>query len=144
LKSPSACGCATARGLFGGEGALGRRIARAEAGRAEWGEIVGIAGDVQSVASDRLAAPFQVYTPMAQEPLRSSEIAVRTAGAAPAALVESIRTTMMALAPDLPVRQLQPAADSIRRRGKYQSIISRLLSVLPCSASAWPPWASTA
>ena len=35
---------------------------------------------------------------------------MRTAGIAPSALVESIRTTMMSLDPDLPVRELQPAS----------------------------------
>jgi len=121
---------AMARGLFGGESPVGRRIARAGGESLEWGEIVGVAGDVQSVASDRMAVPYQIYQPMAQEPRHGSEIAVRTAGVAPSTLVESIRTTVMSLDPDLPVRQLQPAATTIARGGNYQKIIGNLLSLL--------------
>ena len=121
---------AMARGLFGGQNPLGRRLARADRGTLEWGEIVGVVEDVQLVASDRPAAAYQIYQPMAQEPQRGSEIAVRTEGVAPSTLVESIRNTMMSLDPDLPVRQLQPAAVTITRAGNYQKIIARLLSLL--------------
>jgi len=121
---------AMARGLFGGASARGRRIARADGATVEWGEIVGVVEDVQSVASDRMAVAYQLYQPMAQEPRRASEIAVRTAGVAPSTLVESIRTTMMSLDPDLPVRQLQPAGVTIARAGNYQRIIASLLSLL--------------
>jgi len=40
---------------------------------------------------------------------------VRTAGTAPSTLVNSIRTTMAALAPDLAVRELQPAETTIAK-----------------------------
>jgi predicted permease len=119
-----------AHGLFGGESPLGRRIARAGSERLEWGEIVGVAADIQSVSSDRLAVTYQVYEPMAQRPRHLNEIAVRTAGAPPTALVDSVRTVMMSLDPDLPVRQLQPAATTIKRAGNYQSIIRSILSLL--------------
>jgi putative ABC transport system permease protein len=120
----------TARGLFGGESALGRRIAQAGGATTSWGEIVGVVADIQSVASDRMAVSYQLYQPLAQEPRRGSEIAVRTTGIAPSALVDSIRTTMMSLDPDLPVRELQPAAIRIARAGNYQRIIGSILSLL--------------
>src|SRR6185436_3982117 len=82
---------AMARGLFGSESPLGRRIARAGDKAAHWGEIVGVVADVQSIASDRLAVAYQLYQPLAQEPRRSSEIAVRTAGVAPSTVLEGIR-----------------------------------------------------
>ncbi len=121
---------AMALGLFGDESPLGQRIAHASGESLEWGEIVGVASDIQAVSSDRLAATYQLYQPMAQEPRHGSEIAVRTIGVAPSTLVESIRTTMMSLDPDLPVRRLQPAEATIARAANYQSIIGRLLSFL--------------
>lgn len=121
---------AMARGLFGGESPLGRRIARAGVEPAEWGEIVGVVGDIDSMASNRTAVRYQLYQPIAQEPRHGSEIAVRTAGVAPSTLVDSIRSTMMSLDPDLPVRQLQPAAATVVRAGNYQKVIGSLLSML--------------
>jgi ABC-type antimicrobial peptide transport system permease subunit len=67
---------------------------------------------------------------MAQEPRPANEIAVRTAGAAPATVVESIRTTMMSLDPDLPVRSLRPAATTIARANYGLGVLSRILSAL--------------
>src|SRR3989454_2895374 len=111
---------AMARGLFAGESPLGRRIAQAGGKTIEWGEIVGVVGDVQSVYSDRTAVTtYQLYQPMAQEPRPLDEIAVRTAGIAPSVLVDGIRTTMMSLDQDLPVRKLQPAETTITR-ANYQ------------------------
>jgi predicted permease len=110
---------AMARGLFGGESPLGRRIAQAGGKTIEWGEIVGVVGDVESVYPDRITVSYQLYQPMAQEPRPFNEIAVRTAGIAPSTLVASIRTTMMSLDADLPVRKLQTAERTIAR-GNYQ------------------------
>jgi putative ABC transport system permease protein len=121
---------AMARGLFGDDDPLGRRIAQADGKAYDWGEIVGVVADTESVASDRLAQPYQVYQPLAQEPRGLNEIEVRTAGVAPSAVIEGVRAAMMALDPDLPVRELQPAETTIRRARKYQSIIGRLLSLL--------------
>ena len=121
---------AMARGLFGGENPLGRRLARAGGGSLEWGEIVGVAGDTESVASNQLAAPYQIYQPMAQAPRPRAELAVRARGIEPSALVTGIRATMMSLDPDLPVRDLQPAAVTIAPAANYQSVIRSLLSFL--------------
>lgn len=119
-----------ARALFGGTRAVGQRIARAGASTMEWGEVVGVAADVRPPASDRLAVNYQVYQPMPQEPRRESEMAVRADGIAPASLVEGIRTAIMSLDPDLPVRRLQPAASAVAQAGSYQKIIASLLSLM--------------
>ena len=74
--------------------------------------------------------PYQLYQPLAQEPRSSTEIAVRTAGAAPSALVDGIRTTMAALDADLPVSDLQPAEVTIARANKQWQIIGSILSFL--------------
>jgi putative ABC transport system permease protein len=106
---------AMARGLFGSESPLGRRLAQAGGKTVEWGEVVGVVGDVQSVYPDRVAVPYQLYQPMAQEPRPGNELAVLATGTAPAAVIDGIRTTMAALDADLPVRELQPAEMSIAR-----------------------------
>jgi putative ABC transport system permease protein len=118
------------RGLFGNESPLGRRIARAGGKTLEWGEIVGVVGDVQSVYPDRVTVTYQLYQPMAQEPRPYNEIAVRTAGVAPSSLVDSIRTTMTALNADLPVRQLQPAETTIARANYQSGVLASMLSFL--------------
>jgi putative ABC transport system permease protein len=122
---------AMAQGLFAGGNPLGRRIAQAGGTTIEWGEIVGVVGDVQSVYPDRITVtPYQLYQPMAQEPRPFNEIAVRTAGLAPSSLVDRIRTTMMSLDQDLPVRKLQPAATTIARANYQAGVLGSLLSSL--------------
>ncbi len=121
---------AMARGLFGEESALGRRIAQAGGKSLEWGEIVGVVGDVQSVFPDRVPVRYQLYQPMAQEPRPSFEIAVRTAGAAPSTVVDAIRKTMAALAPDLAVGDLQPAQIGIAKANYQWQVLGTMLSFL--------------
>jgi predicted permease len=121
---------AMARGLFGEESPLGRRIARAGGKTIEWGEIVGVVADVQSTKPDPVPVTYQLYQPMAQEPRLYNEIAVRTAGVSPSTLVESIRTTMTALDPDLPVRKLQSAETTIARANYGLGVVGSMLSSL--------------
>jgi putative ABC transport system permease protein len=121
---------AMARGLFRGENPIGRRLAQAGGKTVEWGEIVGVVADVESVYPERSVVTYQLYQPMAQEPRRSNEIAVRTAGVAPSAVVDSMRKTMMALDPDLPVRKLQPAEQTIARANYQLGVLRTLLTSL--------------
>jgi predicted permease len=119
-----------ARGLFGDESPIGRRIAQAGAKTPEWGEIVGVVGDVESVFTDRITVAYQLYQPMAQEPRPGGELAVRTAGIAPSALVDGIRRTMAALDQDLPVRKLQPAQTTIANANYQDGVLASVLSAL--------------
>jgi putative ABC transport system permease protein len=119
---------AMARGLFGDESPIGRRIAQAGRDAAEWGEIVGVVADVQSVNANPSTVTYQLYVPMAQEVRRSSEIAVRSAGPSPSALVNSIRATMMSLDSDLPVRQLQSADRNIAQANYGYGVVGSLLA----------------
>jgi putative ABC transport system permease protein len=114
----------TARGLFGNENPIGRRLAQTGNANLQWGEIVGVAADVKSVMPDPGPVTFQLYQPMAQEARPYNEIAVRTTGVAPSTVVDSIRNVMTELDPDLPVRQLQPA-DTTIDRANYQSAVLR-------------------
>ena len=119
-----------ARGLFGDESPIGRRIAQAGGKTLEWGEIVGVVGDVESVFTDRVPVAYQLYQPMAQEPRPGSELGVRTAGIAPSALVDSIRSTMAALDQDLPVRKLLPAETTIANANYQDGVLASVLSAL--------------
>ena len=119
---------AMARSLFGGETPVGRRIAPIGAA-SQWGEIVGVVGDVVSVVPEAALVKSQLYQPLAQGSRPRCEVAVRVAGVAPAGLVDRIRAVMMELDPDLPVRQLQPAEATIGR-ANYQLAILRDVLVL--------------
>lgn len=105
----------TAKAFFRGENALGRRIAPATDGVAEWGEIVGIVGDVESVEPDADHVPHQIYRPIAQATRHGFELLVRARGPEPAALVPDLRAVMATLDADLPIRALRPAKTAIER-----------------------------
>ena len=113
-----------AASLFGHENPIGRRLAHVGSGEPQWGEIVGIAVDVKSVMPETRAVNYQLYQPLAQEPRAYNEIAVRTAGVAPSAIVANIRAVMTELDPDLPVRKLQPT-DATIERANYQTAVLR-------------------
>lgn len=114
----------TARALFGRANPIGQRIAQAVEGVPQWGEVVGVVADVEPAITDLNLAPSQVYQPMAQEPRRQNEIAVRTSGVSPSMLVDTIRTTVAQLDADLPVHQLQHA-DLTVERANYQTAVGR-------------------
>jgi predicted permease len=111
-------------GLFGNENAIGQRLTRVGVENAQSGEIVGIVADTKSVLPDPGPVTFQLYQPMAQEPRALNQVAVRTAGVSPSAVVQSIREVMTQLDPDLPVRDLQPA-DATIERANYQTAVLR-------------------
>jgi predicted permease len=115
---------AMAKGLFGNENPIGRRVAQTGIGNLQWGEVVGVAADIKTVMPDPGPVTFQLYQPMAQEPRPYNEIGLRTTGVAPSTLVPAIRNVMTELDPDLPVRQLQ-AADVTIDRANYQSAVLR-------------------
>jgi predicted permease len=117
-----------ARGLFGEQNPLGRRLAPTEGANPRWGEVVGVVSDVQSVVPDASPVTYQLYQPMAQEPRRPIEIAVRTTGVSSSAVVESLRTAIAELDPDLPVTKLQPADATIIRANYQQAVLGDMLS----------------
>ena len=117
-----------ARNLFGQENPVGRRLSQVNGETLLSGEIVGVVADVQSVLPDANPVTFQVYLPMAQEPRSRNELAVRTAGVAPSALVAGIRAAMTELDPDLPVRKLQPADVTIYRANYQLRVLRDMLT----------------
>jgi predicted permease len=115
---------ATAIALFGNENPIGRRVAQAGSPNLQWGEIVGVAADVKSVLPDPGPVTLQLYQPMAQEPRPYNQIAVRTTGTVPSTLLQSIRSVMTELDPDLPLRNLE-TADATIVRANYQTAVLR-------------------
>jgi len=115
---------AAARGLFGDQNPIGRRLAQVDDDNLRWGEIVGVVTDVQPVVTDDNPFAFQFYLPMAQEPQREFQLTVRAAQVAPAALVDDVRAAMTELDPDLPVSRLQPA-DTTIYHASYQDRVLR-------------------
>ena len=121
---------AMARGLFPDENPIGKRIAEAGGTTVEWGEIVGVVADIQSVYPDRVAVTWQLYQPSAQEPRHVNQIVVRVAGGVSAPAIEAIRAAMAQVDPDLPVRDLQPAEATIEKANAQFGILGRMLSFL--------------
>ncbi|MBI2814482.1 MAG: ABC transporter permease [Opitutae bacterium] len=115
---------AAARGLFGDQNPIGRRLAPADGDNLRWGEVVGVVTDAQPAVTDANPLVFQIYLPMAQEPQRQFQLTVRAANVAPAALVDGVRGAMAELDPDLPVSRLQPA-DATIHRASYQDRVLR-------------------
>jgi predicted permease len=89
---------------------VGRRLRFREFVQGEkvepWLEIVGVAPDIHQDAVNDQPRPT-VYVPFAQQPRRFVSLALRTAGP-PQALAASLRRTVAALDPDLPVYWLEP------------------------------------
>jgi len=117
-----------ARGLFGDESPIGRRLASAVGDIPAWGEIVGVAADVKSIFPEATPVTFQIYRPMTQSAQHLNQLAVRTSGIAPSAVVESIRSVMTELDPDLPLNQLQPANTTIARANYQLGVLRDMLS----------------
>jgi predicted permease len=114
----------TARGLFGNENALGKRLVQPGTEPLEWAEIIGVAADVKSVSPEAPPVSFQIYEPMTQHPIGYNEILVRTVSSAAAGALDDIRNVITALDPDLPVRHLQ-SVDTAIDRANYQIAILR-------------------
>lgn len=87
--------------FFGGD-AVGREISVAE----ETHRIVGVARDARYRTPDEALAPF-LYLALPQRSPRRAVLLARADGP-PAAVLPEIRTVQLALAPDLPVQELQP------------------------------------
>jgi putative ABC transport system permease protein len=119
---------ATAIALFGNEDPIGRRVAQAGSPNLQWGEIVGVAADVKSVLPDPGPVTLQLYQPMAQEPRPYNQIAVRTTGTAPSTLLQSVRSVMTELDPDLPLRNLETSDATVVRANTQTAILRDMLA----------------
>ncbi len=116
-----------ARTLFPNDNPIGHRIAQVDSEKENWMEIVGVVNDVSSSGLYQPPVPFQVYHPLFQEPWQGATIAIRTTGAAPESMLDSIRSTLAPLDPDLPLRSLMTADIMIARSSSDLDMLKKLL-----------------
>ncbi len=115
-----------AKRLFGSENPLGRQVTSAANATARL-EVVGVVGDVrrEGLAS---AAPLQAYRPLEQRPTAFATLMVRTA-LTPSALTKSLQAALARVDPDLPISDIAPM-DQVIRRGMTQPRLYLTLFVL--------------
>jgi putative ABC transport system permease protein len=89
-----------ARKFWGDEDPVGRRFRRGPV--RDWVTVIGVAADVKHEGLDDSSPRLHMYTPFLQEPRPSSFLIVRTRND-PAALVRSVRATVLAFDRNLPV-----------------------------------------
>jgi predicted permease len=124
-----------ARALFQNENPIGRRVAMNGEESPAWKEIVGVAGDVQSIDISKPMPAFQVYQPLHQDhwfygdgKLAPVYVAVRAGRVPPESLTAAVRGAVMAVDPDLPIRELMTASASIARNISQMYLFRQLLS----------------
>jgi predicted permease len=92
-----------ARRMWPDENPIGKRLRQGNAeSQAAWREVVGVVADVK-LYGVTVAAPLQVYLPLAQRNSSNVGLVVRTAGD-PLALAKTVERTIQAIDKDLPVK----------------------------------------
>ncbi len=116
---------ALASRFFRGAAAVGRRIGP-EGGAADQIEIVGLAADVR-FASLREAAPPTLYLPYRQHRQHLMTFAVRATGE-PTTLIGSIRRTLAALDPNVPLFDVRTQVEQIDLAVRQERLFAHLVS----------------
>jgi putative ABC transport system permease protein len=132
-----------ARTMWPGENPIGKRFACCEPGpkgRMDpvWHEVVGVVGDVRSVALDEPVQP-EFYLPMAQMPSqawdwtgRTMDLAVRTNGGP--APIREIQSTVASIAPGVPIYQLSTMQRTISGTLAQSQFNTFLLAIFAVAA----------
>jgi putative ABC transport system permease protein len=129
-----------ARRFFPGENAVGRRIAfplpaspapGAPQGP-RWMEIVGVVGDVKTLALDADERPA-VYRPLEQAPSLSWTLVVRTR-LAPGPLAAAIEQEIHAIDPELPLYAVRTMDEAMARTLAQRRFAMRLLALFAAAA----------
>lgn len=119
-----------ARTLFPNASPLGQRLRWLTATDDDAGsEIIGVVKDVKSIFPEANPITFQIYQPLSQIPVASTQIALRSETIAPGALVKEIRNLMNELDPDLPVIQLKSADARIVRENYELGVLRDMLGL---------------
>jgi predicted permease len=122
-------GQTTARAFFGDTDPIGRRLAILDGTTPQWGEIVGVVADVETVEPEAGPIAHRIYQPLEQAPPRTFELAVRTrTSVAPAIAVDLIYAAIAALDADLPIRRLQSADARIDYRIYQLGVLRDMLA----------------
>ena len=117
-------GDGTARRIWPGEDALGKRVRRG----GQWFEVVGVVGDVRHYGLD-VPAALQVYFAQDQHPSQGMIVVAR--GRAPAEAVAAVREQVRALDPELPVFNVATLDEVVSR-----SVASRRFAAVLLTAFA--------
>jgi putative ABC transport system permease protein len=110
---------------------VGRRI-RSTGDNAPWNRIVGLVEDVKHYGLERPMRPG-VYWPLAQRPVETMAIAIKTDGD-PDALIASARTAMRELDAELPLFGVRSMEQALRRTLAVRTTYSWMLAVFAFTA----------
>jgi putative ABC transport system permease protein len=103
---------ATAKRLWPGEDALGKRFSRGIEGEAGF-EVVGVTADARTTSIER-EAPLMVYLPYWWRPRNATSIVIKS-GSAPEALVATVRKAIAQVDPDIAVGQIRTLSQLVDR-----------------------------
>jgi putative ABC transport system permease protein len=116
------------RRFFGGEGAVGKRLAYGDGGDGtQWLEIVGVVGDTLRNGFDR-EVRSETYLPFSQNPARTMAVLVRADGD-PESLAASLRAAVWELDPELPLGDVLPLRAQVAERQAHRRFYTALLAV---------------
>jgi putative ABC transport system permease protein len=121
-----------ARTFFPGvDNPVGRRM-RANGDKAPWNRVIGLVADIRHYGLERPMRPG-IYWPMAQRPIDSSAVALKTAGTAEA-LTESARSALRELDPELPMFSVRTMDAALQRTLATRTTYSWMLAVFALTA----------
>jgi predicted permease len=125
-----------ARRYFPDEDPIGQRIGRPGSPVGEWGQIVGVVGDVK----DGVVAPLdgdggvpQIYVPFAQNPYDALTFVVRGAGSV-SQLAASVRAALHEVDPEQPMATVRPLVELVGESIARQRFAMLLLSIFSSAA----------
>jgi predicted permease len=122
----------TARQYFPGQSPIGRQLHFGDPDSAGNVEIVGVVRDIKivSVKSDSRFSTRAVYVPFTQAPpmmMGQMQFKIRTIGS-PRQLVETVRRAILAIDPELPLRDVETQADLVDESLGEEHSMAMLLS----------------
>jgi putative ABC transport system permease protein len=122
-----------ARRLWPAGSAVGRRIRTSPATEAPWLTVVGVVQDVRKTFTAPLVG--DTYVPHEQSPGAYLALMVRSSGD-PTLLVEPLQRRLAAVAPDLPMHEVEPMALVVSRQARQQRFLATLLTVFAVTTVA--------
>ena len=118
-----------ARAVWGRSDPIGRRVRIGFGERGgPWLRVIGVVGDLRHAGLDTAPRP-ELYVPYAQSPVESMVVVVRSRGPA-APLVETLRKTIWALDPELPISDPATMSDVVARSLSAPRSRTALLSTI--------------
>jgi putative ABC transport system permease protein len=123
----------TAEKLWPNQNPIGKHLRKGSNGR--WLEVVGVTHDVRSYGLSR-AAPYELYTPIAQSQFGAMTVVVRTEGADVGAVIPAARQAVTSIDPLIPLAHVQRMADVVGQSVTEPRLISSLTLLFGALAGA--------